>query len=111
MSRFWSHFVGSLFSRQAIFAYGSGSAVTTAIVLLWLVSNNVWPEPRVFTADLAGAEILIDMYVRVTLPVWIPPITWLEIGIVGLNCFFGLCYLAWWSAKYADATGGRRRRF
>ncbi len=75
MFRVWNHFVGSLFSRQAIFAYRSGSAVTTAIVLLWFVSNNNWPEPSVLTADRSGSEILIDMSVRVALPVWIrrPP--------------------------------------
>ena len=111
MSRFSKHFIGSLFSRQAIYAYGSGSALTTTLSLIWFALNNSWPVPRVFTADLAGLEVLIDMYIRIMLPIWIPPINRVEIGIVGLNCFFGLCYLALWSEKHASATTGRRRRF
>ena len=110
-SRFEKYFVGSLFSRQAIYAYGSGSVLTTVLWLLWFALNNVWPEPRVFTADLAGFEVLIDMYIRIVLPIWIPPITRVEVGTVLLNCFFGLCYLALWSEKYASATTGRPRRF
>ena len=111
MSRFSKHLIGSLFSRQAIYAYGSGSALTTTLWLIWFALNNSWPDPKVFTADIAGLEVLIDMYIRIMLPIWIPPLNWVEIGTVGLNCFFGLCYLALWSEKYASATTGRSRRF
>jgi len=111
MSRFSKHFIGSLFSQQVIYAYGSGSALTTTLWLIWFALNNSWPEPKVFTADIAGLEVLLDMYIRVMLPIWIPPINRVEIGTVGLNCFFGLCYLAMWSEKYASATTGRSRRF
>lgn len=111
MSRFWNHFLGSLFSRQAVFAYGSGSTITTTLVFLYFIANNFWPEPRVFTADLAGIEILVDMYLRVVLPIWVPPITWVELGVVGLNCLFGTWFLPWWSAKYADSATGSKRGF
>jgi len=110
MGRWFNHFIGSLFSRQLIYAYTIGSGATTLLYGLLLLRQGVWGQQKVVTANLAGIGAIIDIYVRVALPIWIPPITMVEVGVVLINCFFALCVLAWWSAKYASATGGRRHR-
>jgi len=109
MGRWFNHFIGSLFSRQFIYAYAIGSGATTLIYGLYLLRQGVWGQQKIVTANLAGIGAIIDIYVRVSLPIWIPPITMAEVVVIITNCFFALWVLAWWSAKYASATGSRRR--
>lgn len=109
MGGWLNHFIGTLFSRQFIYTYAIGSGVTTAGYALYLLRYGLWGRQQVITADPAGLGAVIDLYVRILLPIWIPPITGLELLVVATNCFIALWVLAWWSEKYADATGGRRR--
>lgn len=110
MGRWFNHFTGSLFSRQFIYAYAIGSGATTLMYGLLLLRQGVWGEQKVVTANLAGIGAIIDLYVRVSIPIWIPPITMVEVGVVIINCFLALGVLAWWSAKYASSTGTRHNR-
>lgn len=47
---------------------------------------------------------LIEMYIRVSIPIWVPPITLLEIFVVCVNAIFGLGVLWYWSERYHLAT-------
>ena len=104
MGRRERYFIGSLFSRQAIYAYAIGSGITTALLLTLFALEGIRPQMRLIHWGPELLMYLLEMYIRVALPVWIPPITWLEISIVGINAVFGLFVLFYWSEKYHRST-------
>jgi len=68
-----NYFFGSLYSRQAIWAYGIAGGVTTTfqLVLLYLDFFSVSPS-QMRTERL---PVFIELYIETLLPLWIPPIT------------------------------------
>lgn len=104
MGRRDRYFVGSLFSRQALYAYGIGSGITTTILLVTFALQGVRPQMRLIDWRPTFLAYLLEMYIRVSIPIWIPPVTWVEVVVVCANAFFGLVVLWYWSEKYYRST-------
>lgn len=104
MGRRERYFIGSLLSRQAIYAYAIGSSITTALLLALFALEGVRPRTRLIHWGPEFLAYFLEMYLRVSIPIWIPPITWLEISIVAINAYFGLLVLLHWSEKYHRST-------
>lgn len=104
MGRRERYFIGSLFSRQAVYAYAVGSAVTTMLLLTTFALERIQPRQRLIHWGPEFIAYLLEMYIRVSIPIWVPPITWLEVLVVGTNAFIGLLVLFYWSEKYRRST-------
>lgn len=102
-SQSWRYFLGSLFSRQAIYAYGIAGVFTTVGQLLL-----VWVGP--FSGVPRRTEVLpvvLEAYIETLLPLWIPPITPWNVMIFLLNVLIALWVLLVWTDRYDRAIGGR----
>lgn len=104
MGRRERYFIGSLFSRQALYAYAIGSGATTALLLTVFTLKGIQPQMRLIHWGPEFLMYFVEMYIRVSIPVWVPPITWLELGVVGINTGFGLLVLFYWSENYRCST-------
>lgn len=91
-----NYFLGSLFSRQAIYAYGIAGGITTAgqLLLLWLDVFSGVPQ-RTETLP-----VVVEMYIETLIPLWIPPITPWNALIFFLNIILALWVLLWWTLNY-----------
>lgn len=91
-----NYFLGTLFSQQALYAYGIAGGVTTAgqLLLVWL---------GVFTGIPQRTEalpVIIEVYIETLLPLWIPPITGWNALVFFMNILFAVWFLAYWSVNY-----------
>ena len=100
MGRAANYFIGMLFSRMSIYAYGIGSSVTTAIFYLLYLEDILRIHTRVFEA----APLILELFLRVAFPFWVPPITRGNVLAFLLNVFFGFIVLLYWTAKYDFKT-------
>lgn len=110
MGRAANYFIGMLFSRMALYAYGIGSSATTAIFYVLYLGDTL----RIETRALDAVPLVIELFLRVAIPFWVPPITRGNILAFVLNIGFGFCVLLYWTAKYDMRTprwSRRRRRF
>lgn len=94
-----NYFFGSLFSRQAIFAYGIAGGVTTVFQLLLLTGDFFGSMPT----RTDTLPIFVELYIETLLPLWIPPITGWNIAMLIVNVMVMLLILGWWTAKYDRA--------
>lgn len=88
---------------MAIFAYGIGSGITTALVVYGLYVDFFYVETRYFK----DVPFLLELFGRVFIPFWVPPFTAVDLGIFISNLGFGLLILLYWTAKYQAATSPR----
>lgn len=91
-----NYFLGSLFSRQAIFAYGIAGSITTAGQLL-LVAMGVFSGIPQRTEALPA---VIELYIETLLPLWIPPITSWNVFVLLANGVIGIWILLVWTLNY-----------
>lgn len=92
-----NYFLGSLLSRQSLYAYASAGGVTTGFQLLLLYTGRFSSFPT-RTDDL---PVLVEAYIETLLPIWIGEITPWNLLLIGINTFFALIILLWWTAKYS----------
>lgn len=110
MGRAANYFIGMLFSRMSIYAYGIGSSVTTAIYYVLYLGDILRIDTRAFD----GFPLVVELFLRVAIPLWVPPITRGNILAFVLNIGFGVLVLLYWTVKYDMRTqrwSTRRRRF
>lgn len=76
-----SYFFGSLFSKQALYAYGIAGAFTTTgqLLLIWLGVFSGVPQ------RIDALPVFIEVYIETLLPLWIPPITGWNVLIFLVN--------------------------
>lgn len=91
-----NYFVGSLFSRQAIFAYSAAGAFTTALQLL-VISTEAFAQMPQRTEALPR---VVELYIETLIPLWVPPITEYNVAVVLMNLFLTLMFLAVWTLSY-----------
>lgn len=91
-----NYFLGSLFSRQALYAYGIAGGITTAgqLLLVWLDVFSSVPQRTEML------PVVVEIYIETLLPLWIPPITGWNILIFLINIVLGLWILASWTVNY-----------
>ena len=106
MRRTLNYFVGMLFSRMSIFAYGIGSSITTVFFYALLLADFMSFETRL----VENLPAVIELYLRVAIPLWVPPITSIDASVFLVNCTFALMRLLHWTANYRSATKRRRGR-
>lgn len=106
MDRTSKYFFGMLFSRMSIYAYGIGSTITTTMFYLLYLGDLLRIQTRVFDAY----PVIVELFLRVVVPLWVPPITKGNVLAFLMNVFFGVLVLLYWTAKYDLNTLGRRRR-
>lgn len=92
-----NYFIGSLFSRQVILAYGIAGGITTGFQVL-LVSLNVFSLSSLKTRSLPW---IIELYVETLMPLWIPPVTRWNLLMILMNIVLSVLVVAWWSIKYS----------
>jgi hypothetical protein len=95
---------------MSIYAYGIGSSLTTAIFYIGFLNDVVTMETRVWVNE----AVFVEMFFRVLIPFWVPPITLGNILAFMMNIFFGFMVLLYWTAKYDLNTPrhvSRRRRW
>jgi hypothetical protein len=102
MGRGERYFVGILTSRMSIYAYLIGSSITTGLLYIGLLNDAVYLRERL----LEGLPIILDMYVQIAIPLWVPPITSTDVAVFVTNCLFGLFVLLYWTANYTSSTQG-----
>ncbi len=98
-----NYFFGMLFSRMAIYAYLAGSGITTGLLYIGTVLNVVSIQTRL----AESLPLFIEIYARVMIPLWVPPITQTDITAFAFNVFFGVIVLMYWTVKYTSAMGRR----
>lgn len=91
-----NYFFGSLFSRQAIYAYGIAGGITTAFQLL-LLWTDFFTEIPTRTESL---PVFVELYIETLIPLWIPPITPWNVAMLFVNVFIMLMVLAQWTINY-----------
>lgn len=96
MGRTLNYFIGMLFSRMSIYAYGIGSSVTTAIFYVGFVLDMVTMETRAWE----NTPVILEMFLRILIPFWVPPITWGNILAFLMNIYFGFMVLLYWTYRY-----------
>ena len=102
-----NYFIGMLTSRMAIYAYGIGSSFTTALYVLGIYFDVVVVQTRLDER----LPLILEMYIRVLVPLWIPPIRSIDILTFIVNVFFALNVLLYWTSRYVSAIGYGGRRF
>jgi hypothetical protein len=55
--------------------------------------------------------LILEMYIRVLVPLWIPPIRSIDVLTFIANVFFALNVLLYWTSRYVSAIGYGGRRF
>lgn len=95
-----NYFVGSLFSRQIIYAYAIAGGITT-LFQMGLIWMNVFSGVPQRTEQL---PVLVELYVETLIPLWIPPITAWNAFIFTINCLIALWILFSWTMSYDRAT-------
>jgi len=96
-----------LTSRMAIYAYGIGGSITTALYALSIYFDVVVVQTRLEER----LPLILEMYIRVLIPLWIPPIRSIDVLTFNANVFFGLYTLLYWTSRYVSAIGYCGRRF
>lgn len=98
------YFIGSLLSRQALYAYGIAGGFTTVgqLFLLWFGRFSGVPQ-RTETIP-----VIIEMYIETLIPLWIPPVTSWNIMILILNVVIALWVLLVWTANYDRSISAKR---
>ncbi|SIR71405.1 hypothetical protein SAMN05421752_1028 [Natronorubrum thiooxidans] len=94
-----NYFFGSLFSRQAIYAYGIAGGITTVFQLLLLWANYFTEVPT----RTESFPVFVELYIETLLPLWIPPITPWNAAMLLTNAFLMLMILAQWTINYDRA--------
>lgn len=91
-----NYFWGSLFSKQALYAYGIAGAVTTTgqVLLVWLRVFSGVPQ------RLDALPMILEVYIETLIPLWIPPITGWNILIFLLNAGLTIWILLSWTFRY-----------
>jgi hypothetical protein len=91
-----NYFWGSLFSRQALYAYGIAGGITTAgqLLLVWLDIFSSVPQRTEML------PVVVEIYIETLLPLWIPPITGWNVLIFLINIVLSLWILAFWTVNY-----------
>jgi hypothetical protein len=94
-----NYFIGSLFSKQSIFAYGIAAAVTTAgqFLLVWGGLFSGIPQRT------EAIPRFIELYIETVMPLWIPPITAWNIAIFLLNVLISIGILVNWTLNYDES--------
>lgn len=94
------YFIGSLFSRQALYAYGIAGGITTAgqLVMLWV--GRISP-----VSQQSGLPMLIELYIETLIPLWVPPVTPLDTFIFFLNVVIALWVLLSWTISFDQSQG------
>jgi hypothetical protein len=91
-----SHFVGSLYSSQVIYAYAAADGITT---ILWISFGWLGLVDDI-TTTATLIQRSIEIYITGLLPVFIPPYTIGSVVFILSNCVFTVAVLGWWSAKF-----------
>lgn len=91
-----NYFLGSLFSRQAFYAYGIAGGVTTAgqLLLIWLGVFSGMPNRT------EALPMVVEAYIETLLPLWIPPITEWNALVLLANITLALWILFCWTVNY-----------
>lgn len=94
-----NYFVGSLFSKQILYAYGIAGAATTIgqLLLIWL---GIFSGAPLRTDTL---PVAIEVYIETLLPLWIPPVTGWNVFVFLVNLVLALWLLASWTYNYERA--------
>lgn len=94
-----NYFLGSLFSKQALYAYGSAAAVTAAgqILLVWIGVFSGAPQRT------DALPMVIEIYIETLLPIWIPPITGWNILVFVVNIMLTAWIILFWTLNYERA--------
>ena len=92
------YFVGSLLSRQALYAYAMAGGLTTGVQLL-MISGEV-PRVALRTEQL---PVIVELYMDTLIPLWIPPITSLDIVVVLINVIISVWILLYWTIRYEQS--------
>jgi len=95
-ARTLNYFLGSLLSRQVIYAYGIAGGITTAIQLL-LITN----EYLIYTPRSESLPIFLDLYIETLLPLWAGGISTVNVVVFITNVIIALLILLKWTANYA----------
>ena len=100
----YRYFMGSFFSRQAIFAYGIAGGVTTAgqLILIWLGRFSGVPQRT------EVVPVIIELYIETLIPLWVPPITSWNVVVLILNLVIALWVLFLWTANYDKSLSAGR---
>jgi tryptophan-rich sensory protein len=88
---------------MVIYAYLTGSSITTSLFYVGYLTDYVYFGTR-YAENLPA---IVEMYGRVAVPFWVPPVTQIDLATFMLNLVFGLVVLLVWTARYDSAT--RRR--
>lgn len=94
-----NYFFGSLFSVQAIYAYGIAGTVTTTGQLLLIYPDIFSAVPQ----QTAALPMFIELYIETLLPLWIPPITGWNILVFLVNIVLALWLIASWTPSYEQS--------
>lgn len=94
-----NYFLGSLFSRQAIFAYGIAGSITTAGQLL-LVSIGVFSG---IPQQTEAIPVVIELYIETLIPLWVSPVTPWNLFVLLVNIIIGLWIVLLWTLNYESS--------
>lgn len=91
-----NYLLGSLFSRQALYAYGIAGGVTTTIqlLLIWVGVFSVIPQKSEYL------PVFVEIYIETLFPLWIPPITGWNIFMFLVNIVVVFWILVSWTLNY-----------
>ena len=92
------YFIGSLLSRQALYAYAMAGGLTTGVQLL-MISEEI-PRAALRTEQL---PVVVELYIDTLIPLWIPPITSLDIVVVLINVVITVWILLYWTIRYEQS--------
>lgn len=92
------YFIGSLLSRQVLYAYAMAGGLTTGVQLL-MISGDV-PRAVLRTEQL---PVIVELYIDTLIPLWIPPITSVDIVVVLTNVVITVWILLYWTVRYEQS--------
>lgn len=92
------YFIGSLLSRQALYAYAMAGGLTTGVQML-MISGEI-PRTALRTERL---PVVVELYIDTLIPLWIPPITSLDIVVVLINVIITVWILLYWTIRYEQS--------
>jgi hypothetical protein len=92
------YFIGSLLSRQALYAYAMSGGLTTGVQLL-MISGDI-PRAALRTEQL---PVIVELYIDTLIPLWIPPITSVDIVVVLTNVVITVWILLYWTVRYEQS--------
>lgn len=90
------YFIGSLFSRQVLYAYAIAGGFTTSgqLVMLWVGKMAQIPQRT------EVLPVFIELYIETLLPLWIPPVTSWNILLFLINIVIVFWILLSWTISY-----------